>query len=84
LENKPAGSIVLDTARRSLRNAVAASLVDYTYNHFIILLRHERGEIASGEAQELLKDWLIQHIMKTDKAYVPFLQSKGMGLRSRH
>lgn len=43
-----------------------------------LLLRHESGEVASGEALELLKDWLIQHIMKTDKAYVPFLQSKGI------
>jgi hemerythrin len=43
-----------------------------------LLLRHESGEVSSGEALELLKDWLIQHIMKTDKAYVPFLQSKGV------
>jgi hemerythrin len=43
-----------------------------------LLHKHECGEIASGEALELLKDWLIHHIMKTDKAYVPFLQSKGV------
>lgn len=43
-----------------------------------LLMKHERGEIASGEALELLKDWLIQHIMKTDKAYVAFFQSKGV------
>jgi hemerythrin len=43
-----------------------------------LLIRHESGEIASGDALELLKNWLIEHIMKTDKAYVPFLQSKGV------
>ena len=43
-----------------------------------LLMKHESGEVASGEALELLKDWLIQHIMKTDKAYVPFLKSKGV------
>lgn len=43
-----------------------------------LLIKHESGEVSSGEALELLKDWLIHHIMKTDKAYVPFLQSKGI------
>jgi hemerythrin len=58
-------------AHKAQHNVFTARISD-------LLERHERGEIASGEALELLKDWLIQHIMKTDKAYVPFLQSKGI------
>jgi hemerythrin len=58
-------------AHKAQHNVFTAKISD-------LLLRHERGEIASGEALELLKDWLIQHIMKTDKAYVPFFQSKGV------
>src|SRR5574340_775497 len=58
-------------AHRAQHNTFTTKISD-------LLNKHERGEIASGEALELLKDWLIQHIMKTDKAYVPFLQSKGV------
>jgi len=43
-----------------------------------LLMRHESGEIASGEALELLKNWLIHHIMQTDKAYVAFFREKGV------
>lgn len=43
-----------------------------------LLMRHEAGEIASGEALELLKNWLIHHIMQTDKAYVGFFREKGV------
>lgn len=43
-----------------------------------LLHKHEDGEVASGEALELLKSWLIQHIMKTDKAYVSFFGANGM------
>lgn len=43
-----------------------------------LLMRHESGEIASGEALELLKNWLIHHIMQTDKAYVGFFREKGV------
>lgn len=30
------------------------------------------------ETMNFLKDWLVQHIMKSDKSYVPFLNSKGV------
>ncbi len=32
----------------------------------------------SLELMEFLKDWLVDHIKKTDKQYAPFLQSKGV------
>lgn len=37
---------------------------------------HEGAEVGS-ETLQLLKDWLTHHIMVVDKAYVPFLKSKG-------
>jgi hemerythrin len=43
-----------------------------------LLQRHEHGEPVTNETLVFLKDWLIQHIMKTDKAYVPFLKEKGV------
>jgi hemerythrin len=42
-----------------------------------LLAKHDKGEVASTDALDLLKNWLLQHILKTDKAYVPFLKSKG-------
>ena len=32
----------------------------------------------SLELMEFLKDWLLDHIKKTDKKYMPFLLSKGV------
>jgi hemerythrin-like metal-binding protein len=32
----------------------------------------------SVEVMHFLKDWLIQHILKTDKAYAGFLKEKGV------
>ncbi len=29
------------------------------------------------DTMKFLKDWLVNHIMKSDKAYAPFLKSKG-------
>jgi len=43
-----------------------------------LLYRHEDGEAVSVEALELLKSWLIHHILKVDKAYVAFFKEKGV------
>ncbi|WP_448683165.1 bacteriohemerythrin [Pseudomonas nicosulfuronedens] len=43
-----------------------------------LLYRHEDGEAVSVEALELLKAWLIHHILKVDKAYVSFFKEKGV------
>ena len=40
--------------------------------------RHKSGESLDREILDFLKQWLIQHIMKSDKAYVPFLKAKGV------
>lgn len=43
-----------------------------------LLYRHEDGEVVSVEALELLKGWLIHHILKVDKAYVSYFREKGV------
>lgn len=35
-----------------------------------LLVRHDRGDIVHTEMLELLKNWLLEHICKVDKAYV--------------
>lgn len=42
------------------------------------LKRHQSGERLDREILEFLKAWLIQHILKSDKAYAPYLKSKGV------
>ena len=36
------------------------------------------SEVTFAEALELLKNWLIHHILRVDKAYVPFLKANGV------
>ncbi|HVN47704.1 MAG TPA: bacteriohemerythrin [Bacteroidota bacterium] len=39
----------------------------------------EKGNaVLSMDVLQFLKDWLLQHIQKTDKQYSPFLNSKGV------
>jgi hemerythrin len=49
----------------------------FSDNISALLARHNRGEAVSIETLGMLKHWLVEHIMKTDKAYVPFLKEKG-------
>ncbi|MDR2924576.1 MAG: bacteriohemerythrin [Azoarcus sp.] len=43
-----------------------------------LLLKFEKGERVSGDVLEFLQTWLLKHILKEDKAYVPFLKGKGV------
>lgn len=43
-----------------------------------LLMRFEDGDEVSLEAMGFLKDWLIHHILKVDKAYTPFFKAKGL------
>lgn len=38
-----------------------------------MLTEHEGGRSLGGEVVELLKEWLVKHIMGADKVYVPYL-----------
>lgn len=40
-----------------------------------LLMRFEDGEEVSAEAMTFLKDWLVHHICKVDRAYLPFLKA---------
>lgn len=42
------------------------------------LVRFEDGEDVGQETLDFLKNWLINHIMRTDKAYTPFLAAHGV------
>lgn len=43
-----------------------------------LLLKFEAGENVGLDTMDLLKEWLQHHILKVDRAYVPFLKSKGV------
>ena len=38
----------------------------------------EDGHHLPYELMEFLKHWLVEHIMRTDKTYVPFLKAQGI------
>ncbi|MDD5297923.1 MAG: bacteriohemerythrin [Rhodocyclaceae bacterium] len=40
--------------------------------------RHSAGEPLGKEILTFLKEWLRYHILKTDRAYVPFLKQRGV------
>ncbi|MDR0563928.1 MAG: bacteriohemerythrin [Azoarcus sp.] len=43
-----------------------------------LLLKFEKGASVSEDVLEFLQSWLVDHILKEDKAYVPFLKEKGI------
>ena len=49
----------------------------FTASIMNMLTGFENGAPIENELLEMLKDWLVEHIMKTDTAYVPFLKEKG-------
>lgn len=40
-----------------------------------MLTEHEGGKSLGGEVVDMLKTWLVQHIMGADQAYAPFLSA---------
>lgn len=42
------------------------------------LTAYEDGKNVSHDVLEFLKHWLVHHIMRTDKVYVPFLKAHGV------
>lgn len=45
-----------------------------------LLERHDSGESVGSEAVELLKNWLINHITKVDKAYVDYFHAHNISI----
>lgn len=52
----------------------------FTHKVYSLLDRHESGDnnVASEDTLDLLKNWLINHISKTDKDYIPFFHEKNI------
>ena len=51
---------------------------NFTGKAMDLLMRFEDGEEVNLEALEFLKEWLVHHICKVDRAYVPFFKTKGL------
>lgn len=47
----------------------------FTAKAMDLLMRFEDGEEVSMETLEFLKEWLVHHICKVDRAYLPFLRA---------
>lgn len=62
-------------AHKALHDKFTASIMN-------TLTAFEDGADIESEVMDLLKDWLVQHIMKTDSAYVPYFQAQGHGSQS--
>lgn len=60
-----------EAAHKAEHNQFTASVTN-------LLDRHEAGEQVDEEALGLLKDWLTHHILKVDKAYVPWMKAQGI------
>ena len=50
----------------------------FTAQAMNLLLEFEKGASVGPAVLDFLKDWLLHHIMKVDRAYVPFLKEKGV------
>jgi hemerythrin len=50
----------------------------FTRQAIELLLKFESGESVSEDTLEFLQAWLVHHIMRIDKAYMPFLKAHGV------
>lgn len=50
----------------------------FTNQAMKLLLDFDGGEPVTEDTMEFLKAWLIHHILRVDKAYVPFLKANGV------
>ena len=57
-------------AHKALHDKFTASIMN-------TLTAFEDGADIESEVMDILKDWLVQHIMKTDSAYVPYFRKQG-------
>lgn len=46
--------------------------------HYQQQLKTQEANLVAGEILDFLKNWLLDHIQKTDKQYGPFLNAKGV------
>lgn len=58
-------------AHKALHDKFTAAIMGMVTNF-------ENGANIENEMLEMLKHWLVQHIMQTDTAYVPFFQEQGV------
>lgn len=58
-------------AHKALHDRFTATVMD-------VLMRFESGDDVGLEALDFLKNWLVEHIMRADKAYAPFLAAQGV------
>jgi hemerythrin len=51
---------------------------EFTRQAIELLLKFEQGEVVSEDTLEFLQAWLVHHIMRIDRAYLPFLKAHGV------
>lgn len=50
----------------------------FTATAMNLLMQFESGESVGPPVLDFLKEWLLHHILKVDRAYVPFLKEAGV------
>lgn len=50
----------------------------FTAQAMQLLMKFEAGESVGVPVLDFLKEWLLHHILKVDRAYVPFLKAAGV------
>jgi hemerythrin len=60
-------------AHKALHDKFTASVMD-------LLTKFEDGEDLGKEVLDLVKNWLINHIQRTDKEYAAFLKAHGVSI----